>query len=281
MTRAIQMFLALALTGAVAGEASASSLRGSRAAMVEQNLVAQAHGLPFYRTPADIQEGVRAGELVELRGDENYDVADFVSHPFAHPAAVLFVERLAAQYRAECGQKLVVTSAVRPSNGQPRNAHALSVHPAGMAIDLRVSDRAECRQFLEAELLSLEAQGLLNGIREFRPPHYHVAIFPAQYIAYATPLMAAEAKAAAAAAARAEAEAAARLAAAPVATLHAAAEADAALPLGRRIMAAAGVMLLLALPLGHQALVDRRVGADRRSEARATPDRRRRDRQPR
>jgi hypothetical protein len=187
MRRMIPLMLALAATGATttAAEAANASLRGSRAAMIQQNQVAKAHGLNFYRTPADITAAVERGELVSLPGNENYDVADFVRHPFTHPTVRLFVERLSADYRAACDQKLVVTSAVRPSNGQPSNAHALSVHPAGMAVDLRVSDRQQCRAWLEDALMGMEEAGVLNGIRERSPPHYHVAIFPEQYAEYA------------------------------------------------------------------------------------------------
>jgi hypothetical protein len=220
MRRILGLTLGLALGGAGTADAAATaaSLRGSPAAMVQQNRVAQEHELTFYRTPAEIHAAVAAGDLVELTGDENYAVADFVRFPFVQPAALLFVERLSAQYRDACGQKLVVTSAVRPSNGQPSNAHRLSVHPAGMALDLRVSDRAACRSWLEGTLLSLERRGVLNGIREFHPPHYHVAVFPKQYLAYAHERMAAETELAAEQAARADAEAAARAAAEPVRT---------------------------------------------------------------
>jgi hypothetical protein len=162
-----------------------ASLRGSPASMQEQNQVARQHGLPFYRTAAEIREAAARGDLAELGGDDNYEVADFVRYPYLHPAAALFVERLAAQYREACGQKLVVTSAVRPSSGQPANSHRLSVHPAGMAVDLRVSDRASCRSWLESAILNLERSGVINGIREHRPPHYHIAVFPEQYLAYA------------------------------------------------------------------------------------------------
>jgi hypothetical protein len=190
--------VALTASGAVttAAEAKAPSLRGSPASMREQNQVAQEHGLAFYRTSADIHAAVERGELVPLEGNADYEVANFVSHPFTQPAAKLFVERLSRQYHEACGQKLVVTSAVRPQDSQPRNAHALSVHPAGMALDFRVSDRAACRSWLEDALMNMESQGLLNGIRERTPPHYHVALYPEQYMAYAAERMAEEAAAA-------------------------------------------------------------------------------------
>jgi hypothetical protein len=161
------------------------SLRGSPAAMVQQHAVAEEHDLSFYQTVADIQAAVDRGELVELAGNADYEVADFVTLRYARPEVRLFVERTAALYRQACGEPLVVTSLVRPVAEQPPNAHALSVHPAGMAVDLRVSAQEPCRQWLESKMLELEEQRLINGIREFRPPHYHVAVFPEPYMAYA------------------------------------------------------------------------------------------------
>jgi hypothetical protein len=195
MNKIIRMTLVMTVGLTGTAMASTPSLRGSPASMVQQNQVAKEHSLTFYRTTAQIHEAVAKGDLVELTGNENYAVADFVRHPYLQPEGLLFVERLSAQYREACGQKLVVTSAVRPSNGQPSNSHRLSVHPAGMAVDLRVSDRASCRSWLESALLGLEARGVLNGIREFHPPHYHVAIFPNQYREYAEARMAEEAEA--------------------------------------------------------------------------------------
>lgn len=168
------------------------SLRGSPAAMEEQNRIAKEAGLSVYRTPAQIRAAADRGELVPLEGDENYELADFVSFPYVNGAVALFVQRLAEQYHAACDQKLVVTSGTRPTNQQPANAHALSVHPMGMAVDLRVSDRAACRTWLEETLLSLESKGLLNATREYNPPHYHLAIFPNQYLAYTDSLAAVE-----------------------------------------------------------------------------------------
>jgi hypothetical protein len=266
MQRALGLTMALVLAGggtAAAASAPAVSLRGSPAAMQHQNRIAKEHGLDFYRTSADIHAAVEAGELVRLEGDANYAVADFVRHPFLRPAAKLFVERLSAQYREACGQKLVVTSAVRPSSGQPSNAHQLSVHPAGMAVDLRVSDRASCRSWLESTLLSLEQRGVLNGIREFHPPHYHVAIFPEQYMAYASELMAAEAELAA----EAEREA---LAEAELSTLAAAGSGFVAAPAAavapgespaqRGVSLKTALLIALSVPLGLGALVWRALG---------------------
>jgi hypothetical protein len=168
------------------------SLRGSPESMQEQNRVAREHRLDFYRTPSDIVVAVMRGELVRFTGNADYAVADFVRFPYARAELLVFIERLAAQYRDACGQKLVVTSLTRPSSQQPANAHRLSVHPAGMAVDLRVSDRPACVTWLSSALLGLDRRGVLNATREHRPPHFHVAVYPTQYMSYARERIAAE-----------------------------------------------------------------------------------------
>ena len=113
----------------------------------------------------------------------------------------MFVEHLATDYRAATGEPLVITSLTRPDALQPRNAHQLSVHPAGMAVDFRVPDDASHRAWLEKTLLDLETKGLIDATRERYPPHYHVAVFAEPYSAYAKKRDAAAAVAAAAVAA--------------------------------------------------------------------------------
>jgi hypothetical protein len=163
--------------------AEAQTLRGSPASVQRQYRVAQDHSFTFLRSSQQVRRFVDLGYLVHLPGNENYTLAR-VSHPYARPEVKLFVERLSAQYRAACGEQLVVTSLTRPTNGQPANASSRSVHPAGMAVDLRVSQQARCRSWLERTLLSLERQGVVNATREYRPPHYHVAVYPRQYASY-------------------------------------------------------------------------------------------------
>src|SRR5690606_16764776 len=157
-----------------AASAHAQTLKGSHATMSRQFSIAKQHDFTFLRTKADVNRFIRLGLLVRLDGNEDYSLAQ-VSHPYARPAVRTFVERLANQYRNACGEKLVVTSLTRPLNGQPRNASDLSVHPAGMAVDLRLSRKASCRRWLENTLLSLERRGVLDVTRERYPAHYHVA----------------------------------------------------------------------------------------------------------
>jgi hypothetical protein len=165
----------------------AQTLRGSPASVERQYRVAQDHGFTFLRTSTQVQRFVANGYLVHLPGNTDYTLAN-VSYPYARPEVKLFVERLGAQYRAACGERLVITSLTRPLNRQPSNASSRSVHPAGMAIDLRISHQPACRIWLESALLNLERQGVLNATRERRPPHYHVAVFPRQYARYVATL---------------------------------------------------------------------------------------------
>jgi LysM repeat protein len=148
--------------------------------MHRQNRVAHQHEYSFLQTSGEVRRFAELGLLVRLRGNQNYMLAR-VSHPYARPAVKLFVERLAAQYRGACGEKLVITSLTRPAREQPRNASDLSVHPAGMAVDLRISKKRSCRKWVEKTLLTLEKQGVLDTTRERRPPHYHIALFPEPY----------------------------------------------------------------------------------------------------
>jgi len=179
------------LTGAAAGllaaqEAPHLTLQGSPEAMAEQHRIAQEHGVTFFETAEEVEAAVQAGELVPLAdGGGIFEVADIVVPPYIHPDALPFVERTAALYLEACGEPLVVTSAVRPRRDQPPNAHELSVHPAGIAVDFRVSQTQECREWFETKLLALEERDVINATRERNPPHYHVAVYPRPYLMYA------------------------------------------------------------------------------------------------
>lgn len=167
--------------------AEAGGLGGSRASLLRQHRIAKEHDFTFLRTPAQIREFVENERLEKLEGNADYDIGP-VSFPYARSAVKLFVERLAAQFRAATGDKLVVTSLTRPTTHQPRNASPLSVHPAGMAVDFRVPATTSGREWLERVLLSLEGRNVLDVTRERHPPHYHVAVFPDEYVQYVATL---------------------------------------------------------------------------------------------
>lgn len=191
MNRAAPLALALSLLlAAPASALGGATLKGSSSSMVRQNRVAKANDYSFLRSAAQVDRFVEEGYLVSIESTGSLEVSSGVSYPVARPQMKIFLERLGNQYRESCGEPLVVTSLVRPTAEQPRNSHPLSVHPAGMAADLRVSTRRECRAWLESTLLSLEARELLDVTRERHPPHYHIALFPDRYLAYIQPMLA-------------------------------------------------------------------------------------------
>ena len=170
----------------------AQSLGGSTASLDRQNRIARQHDYTFIDTAERVRYFAAQGWLVEVE-----PTADFllrgVSFPYARAEVDLFLRRLGAQYRAACGERLVVTSLTRPTTRQPRNASDRSVHPTGMAVDLRYSRNRTCRGWLERVLTQLESAGVVEATRERFPVHYHVAVFPRQYAAYVGTLRGGEA----------------------------------------------------------------------------------------
>ncbi|MEM7050354.1 MAG: DUF5715 family protein [Acidobacteriota bacterium] len=177
------LLLGLLLLPGAATPIEGQSLKPSRSSLNSQNHQARDHDFTFLRNPAQVARFVERGWLVPITGNRDYRL-DGVSFPYGRPEVRLFVERLSRQYRAACGEPLTVTSLTRPRSHQPWNASPRSVHPTGMALDLRRSRSRDCRRWLERTLLYLEGQKVLEATRERWPPHYHLAIFPRPYRQY-------------------------------------------------------------------------------------------------
>lgn len=186
MRRFVSSFEALAIIFGLfllPAASEAQSLRGSESSLDRQNRQARAHDFTYLTDAAQVRHFASTGRLVALRANQDFELKD-VSFAYARPAVRLFVQRLSAQFRAACGEKLVVTSLTRPRSTQPRNASARSVHPTGMAVDLRRHNKPACRRWLDRVLLSLEVSRVLEVTLERHPPHYHVAVFPDPYSRY-------------------------------------------------------------------------------------------------
>jgi len=175
--RGVQLLMMTVMSLLVSGEVVAKpSLRGSSSSMDRQNRAANSASLKRHRTPSELMRSVRGGKLVKVRGEGLFELHN-VSYPYAQPQLRDFLRRFARTFRRECGETLVVTSLSRPISTQPRNASPRSVHPTGIAADLRLPPRY-CRKKIEPILLALEAEGVIEATRERRPPHYHLAINP-------------------------------------------------------------------------------------------------------
>lgn len=173
----LPILIALTLAVGLAAPIGAQSLSGSWASMNKQVQEAARHDYTYIKNPSQLESFVEAGYLIRVPGNEHYYLKE-VSFPYARQEVKEFVELVAEEYHRGCGEQLVVTSLTRPKNRQPRNASRRSVHPTGMALDLRRSWNAKCRRVLEQMLLKLEAYGVLEATMERHPYHYHIALFP-------------------------------------------------------------------------------------------------------
>lgn len=159
--------------------AHAQSLRGSKDKVDRAYQFAKRRGIEFTTSRADIREGVEEGDYVRLGASRNVRLKG-VAVPYVRPATRAFVETFSARYRRACGQPLVVTSAMRPTALQRQlpNGVAKSVHPTGMAIDLR-APTGSCRSWLRRELLAESRRGAVDATEEHHPAHFHVIVFRA------------------------------------------------------------------------------------------------------
>jgi len=168
----------------MASQAGAQTLTGSRSSMERQYQVAVSHGYVFAKTASTVNKLVEQGDLQRVQPTRHFELHN-VSFPYAKAPVKLFIDQISAQYFAACGEKLTVTSLTRPLDRQPGNAADDSVHPTGMAVDLRIPPAGKCRSWLERQLLSLESAEVLDVTRERNPPHYHVAVYPEPYRQFA------------------------------------------------------------------------------------------------
>jgi hypothetical protein len=134
-------------------------------------------GLHFFESDAGVRGALRDGVFVRLTGNADYRLGN-VSYAYVLPSTRSFVQRLAAEYRSACGEPMVVTSGVRPRSMRLSNSVSRSVHPTGMAVDLRKPGRPRCLSWLRTRLSEMERDGFVEATEEHRPPHFHVAVFP-------------------------------------------------------------------------------------------------------
>jgi hypothetical protein len=170
--------LALLAFGLVLPSAiSAQSLRGSPASVDRMYRRAVGSGLHFFESAAGVREALHDGVFVRLTGNSDYRLGN-VSYAYVLPSTRAFVQRLAADYHSACGERMVITSGVRPRSMRLSNSVSRSVHPTGMAVDLRKPSRPGCLSWLRRRLSEMEGEGSIEATEEHRPPHFHVAVFP-------------------------------------------------------------------------------------------------------
>ena len=179
----VRILVGLVVIMLLPGTIQGQSLRGSPASVDRMYDHAVDNGIYFYKTGDGIKRAAEEGRLVRLGGNADY-TTHAVSYPYVKKETQLFVHRLASQYRNACGEQLVVTSAARPQSMRLFNSVRKSVHPTGIAIDLRRPRNSKCLAWLRRTLLSLERSGVIEATEERNPPHFHVAVFPNPYARY-------------------------------------------------------------------------------------------------
>jgi hypothetical protein len=158
------------------GSPEPAVLHGSKASVEKMYSFAVSHRMPFYLTPTNVDKAIADGRLVALTGDSTYELSRGVGFSYATRETKQFVLAFAPQYLAACGVPLTVTSAARPMSRQPHNANPHSVHPTGIAVDIRRPPPGPCLTWVRGALADLETRGVVEATEEHHPIHLHVAV---------------------------------------------------------------------------------------------------------
>jgi hypothetical protein len=156
------------------------TMKGSDESLLRAYNISERMGYTRAKTKKDIAKLVASKALVQVATTRLLEVDAGVSFPVTRPFVRSFLYELASQYNATCDEKLVVTSLTRAITTQPKNASRISVHPSGMAVDLRIPSGKKCRTWFEKTLLSYERRMVIDLTKEKHPPHYHIVVFPPQ-----------------------------------------------------------------------------------------------------
>ncbi len=174
--RALTAATLLALVALAGRRADGQTLRGSKASVERAHSWAVAHALTFEPSRKSVVRAAMKGAYVPLRGSD-YRLKG-VAMPYVLPTTAAWVDDMASKYRDACGEPLTVTSALRPTTIRLRNSVAESVHPTGLAVDLR-KPRGQCRTWLRSALLGMERRGVIDATEERFPAHFHVVVYGA------------------------------------------------------------------------------------------------------
>ena len=155
--------------------ANFAALRGSRPKVQGTFYNTVARGVTFYDGMDEARAAIAAGKFVPLYGDQYYATYR-MTLAYATPEARTFIETLAPQFVEHCDEMMVVTSALRPKEKSPRNGSPWTVHPTGIAVDIRKPRNRACWTWLRQRLLDYQAEGIVDATEEFHPPHFHIAV---------------------------------------------------------------------------------------------------------
>ena len=165
-----------------------SLIGGELTSSPQQYEYASRRQLAYMASEEEYQARIKSGYFELL---ESPFLKVLANRPHVLPSTAKFVYRLAADYYAfGCGQ-LVVTGAGRLSTQRPSNGSIYSVHPFGMAVDVRTKFiPIECADWLRSYVSGKEALQEVDATQEHRPEHLHVVVLipePAPILLATTP----------------------------------------------------------------------------------------------
>ena len=137
---------------------------------------AKEHRIAFMHTNRMYREAINTGHFVRLHHPKLIVLA---RRPYVLPATAKFIYALAEDFaEAGCGP-LTVTGAGRLTSERPSTGSIYSVHPTGMAVDLRVRNLSQyCELWLNGYLEAMEQEVRIDATREHNPPHFHTVVLP-------------------------------------------------------------------------------------------------------
>ena len=154
--------------------AAVSLVGGCQTTSEQQHHYARKMMLPLMTTEAEYQARIASGYYVPFEGPYLQLLA---KRPYALPSTVAFVNAMAKEYQATGCGRLIVRGALRLTTERPPNGSIHSVHPAGMAVDIRTNHiPATCAEWLRNYLREKEALGEVDGTHELKPEHLHVVV---------------------------------------------------------------------------------------------------------
>ncbi len=138
---------------------------------------AKAHRLEFSSNSIEFWRLVRNKVFVHIKDAPDIPLKAFFDTPFVLPSTAEFTRNLANEFSAaECGD-LGVTGGGRFKVFW--NSSKFSVHPAGMAVDIRTKDLNDsCMTTLIYFLYQAEANLQADVSIESSPSHFHVVVIP-------------------------------------------------------------------------------------------------------
>lgn len=153
------------------------SFRGGELTTSERQFeYAKAHEIPFMDSEVEYQRNVRSGYFVLL---SHPDITISARRKYVLPQTANFIYRVAHQFRKAGCNRLHINGAGRLTTERPKNGSVHSVHPVGMALDLKVINLSKnCHTILWNILHEYEAGQEADSTRELHPEHFHVVVIP-------------------------------------------------------------------------------------------------------